>query len=157
VNAQLDQIIAGFPNQVALQACSDSAERVPVVLYSAVDALHSGTATSELEAEVFAGVTPVTSPSLTLSAQRIAVLRTLEMKEPEASLIEPTIGHFQAYLVVFDAHTKQPLCQTHIEATSAKDTRWSNVSARALHDDFVAGVRKSLFAAANRLHVELEL
>jgi hypothetical protein len=152
--AQLDKLAAAFPAEGAESACSESAERVPVVLYSAIDPAAS---TSKLEGELFSGATPVTGPTLTVSGQRIALLRTSENHGPEASAEEPRPGHYRGTLVVFDAATSKPLCQTVVDAWSTKDLRWANVSPGAMRADYARSVQGEMGEAENRLNVELSL
>jgi hypothetical protein len=156
VTAHLDQLLAAFPSQVAEgAACTDSAERTPVVLYSAIAHLKGGPETAPLESELLSGALPVTGPSVTLTGRRIAIVRTGENHEPEASAAEAKPGKYDGVLVVFDASTNKPLCQTAIDATSTTDLRWADVGPRALHKDYVSSVQKAFAEASERLHVDL--
>jgi hypothetical protein len=152
LTVSLPALVAAFPSQVTEAPCTEPADHVPVVLYSAV-----GGTPSKLESEIFSNAVTPTGSSVTIPGRRIALVRTFENRGPETSAREEKPGLYEGAVVVYDAVTRQPLCQAKIEATSTHDLRWANVSDYALEQDYVVNVRKEVQEMDNRLRVDLDL
>jgi hypothetical protein len=157
VTARLDQLISAFPDQLPEKVCTASKDRIPLVLYSAVEGLHTGSPPPTSELRMFVGAVPVTDATLVIAARRVAVLRTIELREPLASLGEPMPGRYEGAIVVFDASTNTPLCHTVVRTWSSSEVAQPKVSARLLNDDFITRVRGAMGEGATRLKVELDL
>jgi hypothetical protein len=164
--ASLDRIVRQFPAQLTSSRmgppdwetpCSDSADRVPLVLYSSVEGLRTGTPAPAAETSLFVGHVPVTNGAINVPAKgRVAMLRTTKIQEPGASAGTVTPGLYEGALVIFDASSNEELCHAHVNAqTSATAEREG--SAAALHDDFASRVRTAISVSASRLHIELEM
>jgi hypothetical protein len=159
LSAHLDQLARAFPEAVAAgKPCSESNERIPLVLLSTIEGLAGGSSAPAAEAALFAGsLTEVTGPTMTTQARRVAILRTRDLTPPVASHGDPTPGRYEGDLVVFDASTSLPLCQTVIRTWSSYPVVQPKISTRTLNEDFVARVRGAVAEAAVRLHVALDL
>jgi hypothetical protein len=149
VQAKLEALGESFPSVTAERACTADATRIPIVLHSAIS-------TAKGEAPADAPLLPGAATG-TILATRVAVLRTVKITEPHASIGEPEAGHYEGELVVFDAASNVPLCQTRVSAWSSSTILQRGVSARMLHDDFAARVVSSLAEAAGRMNVALDL
>jgi hypothetical protein len=156
VPARLGQLIQAFPAELPERACAETDERIPLVLYSAVDGLRNGVPAPQAERELVDGEIAVTGDSVTMSTRRIAVLRTLDLREPQASIGEPMPGRYEARIVVFDASTNTPLCHTTVKVWSSPLVLLPKISARTLHEDFVNRVRGGIAEGASRLNITLD-
>ena len=143
-----------LPESVTEGSCTPSTEKVPVVLRSAIDALRTETPSSEVGSGLFLGLAPASEP---VSARRVAVLRTIASTNPAASHGEPTAGRYEGALIVFDAASRRPLCQTRVLAWSSSTVVQPGISQRALHDDFAGRIHAALAQGASRLRVDLDL
>ena len=152
LSVSLPELVAAFPSQVSETPCAEPADHVPVVLYSAV-----GGTPSKLESEIFSSALTTSGKTVSIPGRRIAVVRTFDNHGPETSARELAPGHYAGAIVVFDAATRQPLCQAKIDASSTRDLRWANVSDYGLEQDYVANVRKEVQEMDSRLRVDLDL
>jgi hypothetical protein len=144
VTANLDAMMKRFPAVTTERACTADAARLPIVLHSSIS--------DGIDGALLPG-----SARGTVVATRVAILRTVAMSEPQASIGEPDAGHYEGELVVFDAASNVPLCQTHVSAWSSATILQRGVSARMLHDDFTARLETALAEAAGRMNVALDL
>lgn len=151
VTVQLETLVP--PASPVEGACVAATDRVPIVLRSAIDALATKTPSDEMTSGLFLGTAPATEP---ISATRVAVLQTVSSREPQASFGDATPGRYEGTLVVFDAATHKPLCQSRVVAWSSSTAVQSGISAHVLHEDFANRIHSAISEAAARMHVELD-
>jgi hypothetical protein len=144
----LEAIAERFPSVTAERACAADGARIPLVLHSAI----TRQANLVPDASIIPGA--VSGP---VAAARVAVLRTVTMDEPRASIGEPGAGHYEGELVVFDAASNRSLCQARVSAWSSSTILQRGVSARILRDDFATRIEAALTEAAGRIGVALDL
>jgi len=130
------------------QPCAESG-RLPLILHSSA----SGAAL-----QVLSSASPMSELSTKLTGnRRIAVVRTLSLAEPHASIGLPAPGRYEGQLVVIDTANGAALCHTKVLAWSSSIVEHTGIGDRALRDDFNDRIRAAFSDASTRLHVDLEL
>jgi hypothetical protein len=133
----LDRIREAFPESSVGETCPASRQQAPLVLYSSITAAGAGPA----EARWMPRTLHVNDSFVMTSVRRVAVLRTRELVEPAGA----ASGRYEGTLVVFDAATSKPLCNTVIRAAGAGA------------DELGPAIRKALAQGAARLDVSLDI
>jgi hypothetical protein len=158
LTANLEPAFASFSEPVVESACTTSTEHVPLVLYSSIAALAGGkTPTAAEENEMFVDAMPVTANALKVKGGRYAILRTVDLHQPEAAVGEPSPGRFEAVLSVFDASSNVKLCQTVVRTWSSSSLMQHGVATKMLHEDLVNRVRVAVAEGAQRLQIDLDM
>lgn len=159
VATRFGKMLAAFPAESEESICPDDVggPAAPVVLYSAADAAKTGSGPSAAESALFVGAVPPDAVDRLGAARRVAVLRTLDLREPVSSRGAPTGGRYEAQLAVYGPKSEQPLCQTRVLVWSSSTLLEPGMSERSLREDFTTRVLTSVAEAGARMHVDLDL
>lgn len=156
--ARIDRLVDEIPHASLDDPCPGSGGPVPVVLYASEEARRANAPPRAIESAVFASATRLSELDERLaSATRIALVRTLEVIEPRASVGSPTAGRYEGQLVVVDTSNGTALCHTRVVAWSSSQVEQPGIAERALRDDFVARIQSAFSDSGARLHLELDL
>jgi hypothetical protein len=153
VTAHLARIREDFVVPTAERKCETSATmaRLPLVPFSALGA----NASPELGSDEL-GLNLAHPLEHLGQSDKIAVLRPVAVRLPERAVGPSVPGRYDAWLVVFDLATAQPLCQTHVIAWSSRIVDVPGVEERELRSDFSHRVHLALREGAERLSVHLD-
>jgi hypothetical protein len=156
--ARIDRLVDEVPRSSLDDPCPASDGPLPVVLYASEQARRTNAPPGAIESAAFASATRLSELDERLaSASRIALVRTIEVVEPRASVGSPTVGRYEGQLVVVDTSNGTALCHGRVVAWSSSQVGQPGVAERTLRDDFVARIRSAFSDSGARLHLELDL
>lgn len=156
--ARIDRLVDEVPRSSLDDPCPASDGPLPVVLYASEQARRTNAPPGAIESAAFASATRLSELDERLaSASRIALVRTIEVVEPRASVGSPTVGRYEGQLVVVDTSNGTALCHARVVAWSSSQVGQPGVAERTLRDDFVARIRSAFSDSGARLHLELDL
>lgn len=155
--SRIDGMLLELPRESDL-ACAGIEGSLPVVTYAPAAArLEKQTALAG-EGSLLSEATPLAEINARLpNATRVALVRSIELTEPHASVGTPTPGRYEGQLVVVDTNTGAPLCHTRVVTWSSSLVEENGISLKMLRDDFTSRVHAAIAEAGARLHVEIEL
>jgi hypothetical protein len=173
---RLDRIHDAFPAAPREESCAPSftpSVVVPIIDFAALDAFRRGqpamlsvddpdlsSVSLDVATRAHASGTSLTEDTALLrigEAEHVAVLKKTAFLAPRSSLGAPEPGRYEGWLVVFDARSARPLCQTRIVAWSSRYVMEPGIGERAIKSDFVDRLRGAVRDGSERLSPNLSL